>query len=134
MFSHVTVGTNDLERARAFYDAVFATIGVVRRWAYPTAIGYVFKDDHRPQFWVMKPFDENVARPGNGLTSAFIAPDRAAVDAAYATAMRHGGRDEGPPGLRLHYHPHYYGAYMRDPDGNKFCVCCHEPYPGDRAP
>jgi catechol 2,3-dioxygenase-like lactoylglutathione lyase family enzyme len=56
---------------------------------------------------------------------AFDAASRALVDNAYAYALSHGGRDEGAPGLRLHYHPDYYGAYFRDPDGNKLCVVCH---------
>ena len=58
---------------------------------------------------------------------ALLAPTRTAVDACYAKALAGGGRDEGPPGLRPQYHPNYYGAYFRDPDGNKICVVCHEP-------
>ena len=57
--------------------------------------------------------------------TAFLAPSRAAVDRCHMAALASGGTCEGPPGLRLHYHPHYYGAYFRDPDGNKLCVCCH---------
>lgn len=131
MFSHVTAGTNDIERARAFYDAVLGTLGYVRRWNFPASSGYAAKDDTRPQYWILKPFDENPARAGNGAMPGFLAPDRAAVDAFYRAALAHGGRDEGPPGLRPHYHPHYYGAYIRDPDGNKLCACCHQAYPGD---
>ena len=56
-----------------------------------------------------------------------LAADRATVDAVHALALRHGGSCEGPPGLRPEYHANYYGAYFRDPDGNKLCVCCHEP-------
>lgn len=131
MFSHVTAGTNDIERARAFYDAVLGTLGYVRRWNFPASSGYAAKDGTRPQYWILKPFDENPARSGNGAMPGFLAPDRAAVDAFYRAALAHGGRDEGPPGLRPHYHPHYYGAYVRDPDGNKLCACCHQAYPGD---
>jgi catechol 2,3-dioxygenase-like lactoylglutathione lyase family enzyme len=58
---------------------------------------------------------------------AFLAPDRATVDAVYALALSLGGRDEGAPGLRPHYHPHYYGAYFRDPEGNKLALACHDP-------
>ena len=64
-------------------------------------------------------------RAGNGVTVAFDAPSRAAVDAFHAAALAAGGSDEGPPGIREHYHPNYYGAYVRDPDGNKLCVVCH---------
>ncbi|AAU45694.1 hypothetical protein D8O27_29525 [Burkholderia mallei] len=59
--------------------------------------------------------------------TAFLAADRATVDRVYALALRAGGASEGAPGLRPHYHPDYYGAYFRDLDGNKLCVCCHEP-------
>ena len=64
--------------------------------------------------------------PGNGPMTAFLAPDRATVDRAWAVALAHGGTDEGPPGLRPEYHAHYYGAYFRDTEGNKLCVACHE--------
>lgn len=133
MYSHVTAGTNDLDRARAFYDAVLGAIGLKRHWNYPQSSGYAPANELRPQFWIMRPFDERPARAANGMMPGFLAPDRAAVDAFYREALRHGGQDEGPPGLRPHYHPHYYGAYVRDPDGNKFCACCHTPYPGDNA-
>jgi catechol 2,3-dioxygenase-like lactoylglutathione lyase family enzyme len=59
--------------------------------------------------------------------TALLAPSRAAVEAAHAAALANGGRCEGAPGLRPHYHPNYYGAYFRDPDGNKIGVCCHDP-------
>jgi lactoylglutathione lyase len=73
-----------------------------------------------------------VGRPeaGNGQMVALLAATRAQVDAAHALALAHGGRCEGPPGLRPHYHANYYGAYFRDPDGNKLCVACHEAVAG----
>ena len=58
---------------------------------------------------------------------ALLAPSRAAVNAFYDACLANGGTDEGAPGLRPHYHPDYYGAYVRDPDGNKLCACCHHP-------
>ena len=70
-------------------------------------------------------YDQKDATPGNGVTVAFDAPSRAAVDAFHAAALAAGGTDEGPPGVREHYHSNYYGAYVRDPDGNKICVVCH---------
>ena len=70
---------------------------------------------------------EQPATPGNGQMIALLAPSREIVNRCHALAMVHGGSCEGPPGLRPHYHPDYFGAYMRDPDGNKLCVCCHEP-------
>ena len=62
-----------------------------------------------------------------------LAADRASVDRCHAAAIARGGTDEGAPGLRPQYHPHYYGAYFRDPDGNKLCVCCHDPEDGDAS-
>ena len=74
-----------------------------------------------------QPFGPAVA--GNGHMIALLAANRATIDRAHATALAHGGACEGPPGLRPQYHANYYGAYFRDPDGNKLCVCCHEPEP-----
>lgn len=78
-----------------------------------------------PLFFIGLPFDRKPAASGNGHMTAFLAPTRKAVDRSYAAAIANGGRCDGPPGLRTQYHTHYYGAYLRDPDGNKICVCCH---------
>jgi catechol 2,3-dioxygenase-like lactoylglutathione lyase family enzyme len=128
MISHVTVGIDDFDRAFAFYRAVMALLGhrlrfhePARHWAgWEPAVG------GRPYFLIVRPFDGGPASVGNGQMIALLAPTRAAVDAAHATALAQGGRCEGPPGLRPHYHPGYYGAYFRDLDGNKICVCCHD--------
>lgn len=125
MFSHVTVGSNDLPKAKAFYDSLLMPLGVLRRADHPDAAGYG-KQGHRPQLWIVRPLDRKPASAGNGITVGLEASDRASVDAAYKAAIAAGGRDEGPPGLRTHYHPNYYGAYLRDPDGNKICVVCHK--------
>lgn len=119
MFSHTTVGTQNLPRAIAFYDAVLAPLGIERVPSkYPNWAAW-----HRPgepqKFWVGLPYNRLPAGVGNGCMVALIAPSRAAVDAAYAAAIAAGGLDEGPPGVRPHYAPDYYGAYVRDPDGNK---------------
>jgi len=126
MFSHVTLGTNDLEKALSFYDAMVAPLGLARLNTYPEGAGYGLKGG-RPQLWVVRPLDKQAASVGNGITIGLDAPDRAAVDAAYAAAMSRGAKDEGAPGLRPHYHPNYYGAYVRDLDGNKLCIVCHKP-------
>jgi catechol 2,3-dioxygenase-like lactoylglutathione lyase family enzyme len=125
MYSHVTVGTNDMARARAFYDAVLATLGTASftQGKHHTGYGKTRGD----QFWVLSPFDRQPATVGNGTHVAFLAPSRASVDAFHAAAMAHGAADEGAPGLRPHYHPSYYGAYIRDPDGNKIQAVCHDP-------
>jgi catechol 2,3-dioxygenase-like lactoylglutathione lyase family enzyme len=128
MFSHVTVGTSKLTRALRFYDAALATLGITRQATYKVAASYAPQDypgTNHP-FWVVRPLDGQTASAGNGVTVAFEAATRGAVDAFYAAALAAGGKDEGPPGLRAHYHPNYYGAYVRDPDGNKICVVCHK--------
>lgn len=74
---------------------------------------------------MVPPFNGQPAVPGNGVHIAFKVDSRDLVDAFHRTALEHGGTDEGPPGLRAHYHPNYYGAYVRDPDGNKLQAVCH---------
>lgn len=126
MFSHVTIGSNDIARSRTFYDALAAALGLVRQADYPEACGYG-QPNGRPRLWIVRPLDRNAATVGNGITIGLEAADRGAVDAAHAAAVAHGGTDEGRPRLRPHYHPNYYGAYVRDPDGNKVCIVCHNP-------
>ena len=125
MFSHVTVGSNDLPKAKDFYDRLLGPLGLVRRADYPKGAGYG-QAGARAQIWVVQPLDDKPASSGNGVTIGLEAPDRATVDACHAAAIAAGGTDEGAPGLRAHYHPNYYGAYLRDPDGNKICVVCHK--------
>jgi catechol 2,3-dioxygenase-like lactoylglutathione lyase family enzyme len=126
MFSHVTVGSNDVAKAKAFYDGVGKALGLERLADYPNAIAYG-PTGGRPRLWILNPADEKAATVGNGITIGLEASDRPAVDAAYKAGMSAGGKDEGAPGLRKHYHPNYYGAYLRDLDGNKVCVVCHKP-------
>jgi catechol 2,3-dioxygenase-like lactoylglutathione lyase family enzyme len=119
MFSHMTIGTNDLTRAARFYDAALAPLGIERgpspweTWAMWRRPG-----EYYPMLWVGRPFDLTDAAPGNGWMAAFLAETREDVDTAYAAALANGGSDEGPPGERP-WRPDYYGAYVRDPDGNK---------------
>ncbi|NVO04800.1 MAG: VOC family protein [Rhodoferax sp.] len=131
MFSHTFVGISDFDRALAFYNPVMAALGVQQRFCDPQRpwAGWQSAPDPRPLFLIGKPFDGQPHAPGNGQMLAFLAQSRAVVDAVYATAMAHGGSSEGAPGLRPEYHAHYYGAYFRDPDGNKLCVACHVPAP-----
>lgn len=129
MLSHVTLGTNDITRAVAFYDAALAPLGIgrIETSTEPGLAGYALAADRTPQFWITQPIDGRAATVGNGATLGFEAADRATVDAFHAAALRAGGTDEGAPGLRPHYHPDYYGAYVRDLDGNKLCCACHRP-------
>ncbi|ATG46586.1 lactoylglutathione lyase [Celeribacter ethanolicus] len=123
MFSHVTLGADDLDLAASFYDAVLGEIGLHRREVEPDggpeARCWVRPEAPFPRFYVYRPFDKAPATAGNGTMLAFVAPSRRAVDKAHAAGLAHGGTDEGAPGLRPHYAPDYYGAYLRDPFGNK---------------
>ena len=127
IFSHLTVGSSDMDRSVRFYDAVLAPVGLVRLKSFRAASGYGPKDfaGINLPFWILRPHDRKAASAGNGVTVAFTLPSRAAVDAFHAAALANGGTDDGPPGLRTHYHPDYYGAYVRDPEGNKVCAVCH---------
>jgi catechol 2,3-dioxygenase-like lactoylglutathione lyase family enzyme len=119
MFSHMTIGTSDLPRAEAFYDAVLAPLGIERVTSKFPNWGAWHRPSEPARFWVGRPFNGLPATSGNGAMVAFSAPSRAAVDAAYEAALKGGATTEGPPGLRESYAPDYYGAYIRDPDGNK---------------
>ncbi len=125
MYSHTTIGANDLARARAFYEAVFAPLGHEVKEANDTYIAWG-APGRLSQFFVGLPFNGEGSSPGNGPMIALLAPKRSVVDACHAAAMGQGGTDEGRPGLRPHYHDNYYGAYFRDLDGNKICVVCHQ--------
>lgn len=127
MLSHVFIGVNDFDRAMAFYSPVLERLGLVLRFTEPARpwAGWQIPGVARPLLLIGRPFDGQPATPGNGAMNALLAADRATVDAVHALALQHGGRCEGPPGLRPEYHAHYYGAYFRDPEGNKLCVCCH---------
>ncbi len=128
MISHVYVGVSNFESALLFYSAVMAELDLQLKFAEPAKpwAGWISRTEARPLFLIGHPFDGQPHAPGNGQMVALLAPSRAAVDMAYATALAHGAADEGAPGLRPHYHPHYYGAYFRDLDGNKLCICCHD--------
>jgi catechol 2,3-dioxygenase-like lactoylglutathione lyase family enzyme len=127
VFSHIFVGVTDFERALAFYKPLMSALGVALRFcepAHPWA-GWQSAPDPRPLFLIGKPYDGQPHARGNGQMVAFGAASRAVVDDAYAVALAHGGTSEGAPGPRPEYHANYYGAYFRDPDGNKLCVACH---------
>lgn len=128
MFSHVFVGVGEFERALAFYGPLMAALGIAPRFCErdrPWA-GWQSSPGPRPLFLIGAPHDRLAHAPGNGQMTAFLADSRSRVDQAYSAALAHGGRCDGAPGQRPEYHAHYYGAYFRDPDGNKLCVACHD--------
>lgn len=129
MFSHIFVGVKDFERALAFYTPVLAALDIAPRFcdrSRPWA-GWQSSPGPRPLFLIGTPWDGQPHVAGNGQMVAFLAQHRTQVDQAHALALAHGGQCEGPPSLRPHYHADYYGAYFRDPEGNKIGVACHAP-------
>lgn len=127
MLSHVVVGVRDFDRALGFYQALMAVLGNAERFVDRTRpwAGWQSSPGPRPLFIIARPFDGEAHSAGNGQMTAFMADTREVVDAAYATALGNGGAPDGAPGLRPEYHENYYGAYFRDPEGNKICVVCH---------
>lgn len=127
MIGYTTVGTNDLQRAMAFYDALFASVGVGRLLEIPGIAGWGV-DWEKPIFGVAVPYDGQPATAGNGTMIALGQRTRAKVRALHATALALGGTDEGGPGLRgAGGSQAFYAAYARDLDGNKLCFYCVGP-------
>lgn len=116
MLHHVSVGTNDVARARAFYGPLMALLGYRSLRDHPHSLDYGVTD---VVFSVETPVDGAPASAGNGIHICFVAADRSAVDGFHRLALELGGSDAGPPGVRPQYDDHYYGAFVRDPDGNK---------------
>lgn len=127
MISHTFLGVHDFDRALHFYRALFAAMGIAERFCDPARpwAGWQSNPGPRPLFLIGHPYDQQAHQPGNGQMIALLATSREMVDQAYAVAIAAGATDEGGPGLRPEYHPHYYGAYFRDTEGNKLCVVCH---------
>lgn len=125
MLYYVTLGTNDLPRARSFYDPTLATLGIVNLAASSTEARYGQPGDAEPSLYVGPPYDGQPATRGNGTMLALTAPTRAAVHAFHTAALANGGTDEGAPGLR--YSANFYSCYIRDPDGNKLSAVCNLP-------
>ena len=126
MIDHTGVAVADFAAAKAFYDAAMAPLGASILMTVPkeytggaNVVGY---GRDRPVFWVA-----DNKKPKDTIHIAFTANSRAEVDAFYAAAMAAGGRDNGAPGIRAHYHPDYYGAFVFDPDGNNVEAVCHRP-------
>jgi predicted lactoylglutathione lyase len=118
MIGYITVGTNDLEKAVAFYDELLAVVGAGRMMEEDTFVAWTIAPD-KPAFSVSKPNDGNAATVGNGMMIALAADSTDLVDAVYAKAIELGGSDEGPPGQRM---DGFYAAYFRDLDGNKLNI------------
>ena len=128
MIDHVGFAVSDAARSRAFYEQALAPLGiglimsVTPEQTESGGSAYGFGSDGKPYFWI----GDN-ERVGEGTHVALEAKARAEVDAFYQAALDAGGRDNGPPGIRAHYHPNYYGAFVLDPDGNNIEAVCHRP-------
>jgi catechol 2,3-dioxygenase-like lactoylglutathione lyase family enzyme len=123
MIGYVTLGTDDLDRSRAFYDALFGEIGASRLIEMDSGFTLYGVSWGKPGVAVTRPYDGEPARPGNGNMVSLVMDEREKVDRLHARALALGGSDEGAPGLRGPEGDRaFYGAYFRDPDGNKFCV------------
>jgi catechol 2,3-dioxygenase-like lactoylglutathione lyase family enzyme len=125
---HVSVGVSNMKRSKDFYDASLAPLGM--KPIYPVEIGgqlvgVGYGEGQQPTFWIQLPINGKAASMGNGVHIAFRAASRAQVDEFYLAAIDQGGVEDGRPGLRTEYHPDYYGAFVRDPDGNKIEACSH---------
>jgi catechol 2,3-dioxygenase-like lactoylglutathione lyase family enzyme len=123
MIGYVTLGTDDLDRSRAFYDALFGEIGASRLIEMDSGFTLYGVSWGKPGVAVTRPYDGQPARPGNGNMVSLVMDEREKVDRLHARALALGGSDEGAPGLRGPEGDRaFYGAYFRDLDGNKFCV------------
>jgi len=125
MIDHIGFPVSDYQRSKAFYEKALAPLGytLIMEVAQETEKGFPaagFGIDGKPDFWIGG--EGGLDRP---LHVAILAKDRASVDAFHKTALAAGGRDNGAPGLRPHYHPHYYGAFVLDPDGHNIEAVCH---------
>jgi catechol 2,3-dioxygenase-like lactoylglutathione lyase family enzyme len=120
MIDHVILNVHNLAAGRAFYVNALAPLGYEVVMEIPGGVG--FGIGGKPEFFIAE------REPCQTATHiAFSAPDRNAVDAFHAAALEAGGTDNGKPGLRVHYHPSYYGAFVFDPDGNNVEAVCHDP-------
>jgi len=131
MIAYVTVGADDIARAKRFYSAVLPALGYGLKegpkglsYALPVSPG---QSPALPDFYVKPPFDGQPASAGNGAMVAFEARSQNQVRALHAAALDAGGFDEGQPGFRADYGPHFYVGYLRDPQGNKIALFSSNP-------
>ena len=117
MIDHISIAVRDLAAAARFYEPLLATLGMDKLREWPdAAVGFGKK---YPEFWINRREGMVPVGPDSGVHICLRAPSTDAVDTFYATALRGGGRSDGPPGLRAQYHENYYAAFIRDPDGNR---------------
>ena len=120
MIDHVTANVGDLEQAKGFYEQVLTPLGYSKRAEFESAAGFG-AGEGIPDFWIGSSSERGATH------IAFSAPNRAAVDAFFAAAIAAGATDNGPPGVRSHYHENYYAAFVHDAAGNNIEAVCHSP-------
>jgi catechol 2,3-dioxygenase-like lactoylglutathione lyase family enzyme len=120
MFDHLGLGVSDLAASKAFFLEALAPLGVVLVMEGPYGVG--MGRNNKPSLWL----HDSSEKP-SALHLAFTADDRGQVEAFHRAALAAGGKDNGAPGLRPHYHPHYYGAFVIGPDGHNVEAVCHLP-------
>ena len=129
MLDHLGINCSDLDTAAAFYDKVLGTLGYARVMEFGEFIGY---GDTKPDFWISRqPADGPAAGPNREIHAAFVAKDAAAVRAFFDAARSLGAEVLHEPRFWPEYHSAYYGAFVRDPDGNNVEAVCHTAQPGD---
>lgn len=119
MLDHISIQVADYERSKKFYSEALAPLGY--SLLMESASGAGFRKEFIPDFWIKS------GEPCPSVHVAFASGTRAMVDCFYRAALAAGARDNGPPGLRPNYHPHYYGAFVLDPDGYNIEAVCHQP-------
>jgi catechol 2,3-dioxygenase-like lactoylglutathione lyase family enzyme len=127
MIDHTGVSVSNYAKSVAFYTAALDTIGIVKIMEIPASVtGHTdvagFGPPGKPEFWISRGTPNQPP-----VHIAFRVDSRAAVNAFYQAALAAGGRDNGAPGIRAHYHPDYYGAFVLDPDGHNIEAVCHQP-------
>jgi catechol 2,3-dioxygenase-like lactoylglutathione lyase family enzyme len=126
VIDHAGINVSDWQKSKAFYDAAMAPLGAKLLMTVPPEYTGGMKvggyGREKPDFWLHESKETSLGRH-----YAFTARNRAEVDAFYNAAMAAGGKDNGKPGIRAHYHPDYYGAFVIDPDGNNVEAVCHKP-------
>ena len=121
MIDHTGINVTDLQRSRKFYEQALAPLGYAMLFEVPGGVGMGFGEPPKPDFWI------GAGDPKAKQHIAFRANSRAIVDAFYKAAIAAGGKDNGAPGPRPHYHANYYGAFVLDPDGHNIEAVCHTP-------
>ncbi|MGE0206707.1 MAG: VOC family protein [Candidatus Babeliales bacterium] len=126
MIDHVMIYIADYSASRAFYDNSLALLGIKRLMTFDENNTAGYGDTIKPYFWISDKVNRGPEEEiGKGMHVAFSAPNQQAVDRWYETCLKFGGQDNGKPGLRSEYHPHYYAAFIIDPDGWRIEAVCH---------